>query len=147
MRRTRRWYECLRVLRSDEGPTKAEAKQGKGIHAQLEALWPEFNGEAPSVYHDESLPFDIVYHPDLYDPAGTVVEIKPWFWFWSNVPYCVAQISGYMHFKQAKGVFRLYKADSKGSVSSTIDVQPPYILPWERLREVALKSDELQGRA
>lgn len=139
-RPTRRWYECLQSIKPAGEPTRSEIKEGKDAHAQIEFLWPEYKHDLPSVYHDESLPFDIIYHPDMHDEAQQVVyEIKPYWWYWLHVEYCVAQLSGYMHFKQAKGKFILYKIKD-GVVTSQTYVDPPYVYGWDRLKEITLAS-------
>lgn len=111
-------------------------------------LYPEWKHEEPSVYHDETLPFDVIYHPDLWDEAdSTIVEIKPYWWFWQHVEYCVAQISGYKHFKDArKAVFKLYKLSRDGTIAGIKEAEPPYLYDWPKLRQIALASDEMLAK-
>ena len=95
------------------------------------------HAEKPNTFTDPSLPFDIGYHPDLYDDKARIVyEIKPLDWYSSHVEYCVAQLSGYMHFKKAAGLFLLYV---DGGFTGC---RMPFVKTWDELKEIALKSWE-----
>lgn len=142
MRRFRRWYECISILKqkpdADEDKNLEFAyRAGWKAHQRIEKDFPACKVEEPDTYSDPRLDFDIGYHPDLYDAAqACVYEIKPEKWYRENIEYCGAQLSGYMHFKQARaGMFIIY---SKDSYAGVILKNPT---PWEELLEIAKRSD------
>jgi len=122
-------------------------------------MFPWAANERRGRYVDETLPFTIDYHPDIWDRAGSRVwEIKPVGWFFTHYEYCVAQLSGYMHFTRASlagfMLYRLRRWDG-GRMMTVDDIEGPwpYVPPtfnsWEFLRKVAMESDTMllmQGR-
>ena len=141
-RRTRRWHQCLSVLKAPGEVNKFAARNGWKAHEAIQRDFPQAQAEKLYTFSDPSLPFDIGYHPDLYDAKrGVLYEIKPVKWFNDNQDYCKAQLAGYMHFTGAKGLFLLYEtADRLLSYVGHPAVDMP---AWEQLRDVALKSDAM----
>ena len=161
--RVRSWHECLYKLLPDSSSTSPRLwkrfKAGQEVHGVIEGMFPWAANERRGRYVDETLPFTIDYHPDIWDRAGSRVwEIKPVGWFFTHYEYCVAQLSGYMHFTRASlagfMLYRLRKWDG-GRMMTVDDIEGPwpYVPPafnsWEFLRKVAMESDNLllmQGR-
>ena len=115
-------------------------------------MFPGTASEKRGRFVDDTLPFAIDYHPDIWDRAESKVwEIKPLGWFYGHYDYCVAQLSGYRHFTRASlAGFMLYKLRRWSGEKVTkehIDGPWPYVPPsynsWEYLRRVALESDML----
>ena len=141
-RRSRRWHECLAILKPEnELPPerlKFAFRNGWKMHSAIQADFPGLHSEQLSTFSDPSLPFSIGYHPDMWDgERGIVYEIKPQGWFYDHRPYCEAQLAGYCHFKQARGVFLLY---TKGGYAG---LAPRRLPSWDELRAIALKSDAI----
>ena len=141
-----RWHTCIAALgepksADDEKRMKFAYRHGWAAHTAIQGAYARIDAgiyaEKPELYAEEGLPFDIGYHPDLYDPKANVVrEIKPQEWFLKHVDYCVAQLSGYCHFKQATGIFVLYHGS--GPLLSWGEARMPRVIPWDKLREIAL---------
>lgn len=121
-------------------------KKGKQAHYQIEARLKKIKDEEAKTYVDSSLPFDIIYHADLFDPVTRVVyDVKPAVWLANNLYYCLCQISGYAHFMSARAM-GFVQYERKGD-----EIEGPWItfipselrVPWSHLREIALKSDEM----
>ena len=161
--RVRSWHECLYKLLPDSSSTsprlRKRFKAGQEVHGVIEGMFPWAANERRGRYVDETLPFTIDYHPDIWDRAGSRVwEIKPVGWFFTHYEYCVAQLSGYMHFTRASlagfMLYRLRRWDG-GRMMTVDDIEGPwpYVPPtfnsWEFLRKVAMESDTMllmQGR-
>ena len=140
-----RWHDYLNSISSkqpgDEAKNRFAYKQGWKVHEKIQADFPGLHTEAFDTFTDPSLPFDIGYHPDMYDAARKIVyEIKPLGWFKENTAYCVAQLSGYCHFKDATGVFLLYTAGGYAGAPM------PYVRTWEELKAIALRSWQVKSR-
>jgi len=148
-RRQRKWHECLTVIRPEPtGPVaemEAMFSAGKKVHYQIEARFPDFNKEKASTFTDLCLPFDIVYHPDLYDFLHeTVYEIKPSVWFLNNLDYCIAQGSGYKIFKGAKKLtFLLYGYTEDHKTVGPWPYDAPFTYSWDELKSYTLASDRI----
>ena len=149
-RRIRRWYEALSSIKvKSDRPDYDMQKlfdRGKKAHYQIEARLRNIRDEEPKTFTDLSLPFDIVFHPDLYDTKNQIVyDIKPAVWLANNLSYCIAQLSGYKHFLGARACgFAQYEFDRDGNVQGPWFTFVPreILMPWEQLRAIALTSDE-----
>ena len=160
--RVRSWHDCLYKLLPESGPVGPELRRrlgaGQSVHRVIEGMFPGTVSEKRGRYDEESLPFAIDYHPDIWDRAESKVwEIKPVGWFFGHYGYCVAQLSGYRHFTQASlAGFMLYKLKhwtGNRITADDIDGPWPYVPPsynsWEYLRKISLESDVIllrQGR-
>lgn len=149
-RRTRRWHECLSSIKVPyDAPTPEMEKrfsEGRKAHYQIEARMRNIRDEVARTYSDPSLPFDIVFHADLYDEKNSIVyDVKPSVWMSNNWNYCVSQLAGYKYFLGARAAgFQLYELND-GKINGPWPMLiPNELLPtWKSLREIALKSDEL----
>ena len=136
-RRTRRWFQCLTILKPETPENKFAFKAGWKAHERIQKDFPNARAEKPEFHDDPTLDFTICYHADLYDPEKQIVyEIKSEKWFRENEYYCRCQLSGYCFFKQARGIFLIYNADGYAGLRREL-------VPWEVLREIAIKSDNL----
>lgn len=136
MRPSLRWHECIASLKQtpDLPQNSWVFQKGNRVHERIEADFGTLKIENDFLYADPELPFDIGYRPDLYDEkAGVVYEIKPVKFYRENTDYCVAQLSGYCHFRKASGAFIIYTNDGYSGL------MPPYLKPWSELKEIALK--------
>jgi len=147
-RRTRRWFECLSALKPETFvPTpfhpknSSDIRHGRNVHELIQEQYPEMRRNAEFRYSDPTLPFDILYHPDLWDWKNQIVyEIKPVSWYLRNTQYCLAQLAGYIHFRQARaGQFLFYSG-----WTTHWPYNPPFLPSWEpELKSIALTSDAI----
>jgi hypothetical protein len=149
-RRVRRWYEALKSVSvpwdAPEAEMEMRFKVGREAHYQIEARMTNLVSEQTNTFTDPSLPFDIVYHSDLFDPITmTVWDVKPAVWLANNLEYCLHQISGYHHFTGARaaGFAQYQKVDGEIQGPWFTFVPKELLTPWETLKAIALRSDEM----
>lgn len=119
-------------------------KIGKQTHLVIEARLRSLRVEEPITFSDLSLPFDIIAHPDLFDALnGIVYDIKPAIWLGNNLGYCLAQLSGYLHFTGARacGFAQYESVDGKIQGPWFTFVPRELVVPWPMLKSLALQSD------
>lgn len=145
-----RWYECLASIKPAESraPVRLNRLHAEGwaAHSIIEERLKAWKDEERHVYSDPELPFDIGYHPDLYDrERKAVYDIKTFQWFFYHPRYCIAQVSGYKHFLNAdRGDLVLYIRNGRDILHLPYFMPQEWIIPWPELKQIALRSFEMQ---
>ena len=143
MKRQRRFYEVLSVIKAPLTANRFMLEQGWKNHAEIEGRYPAFKVDR-QVFSSDELEFDVGYHPDLYDPvAKTVYEIKSVGYYHDQERYCLVQLSGYVHFLKAeRGVFLLYNRLPRGPLT-VIEEPMRALCPWPELKRIMVDSDRM----